>query len=73
MDFKQMFKKHEIYLFGYGSLMYPRGINGRGARWVNWEDLQVEGANRALAISHAGVGSHVTATIVVNPDHRLDK
>jgi acetyl-CoA C-acetyltransferase len=56
-------------------------IHGDERRWksfgkkkpADWEDLQVESANRALAISHAGVGSHVTATIVVNPDHRLDK
>jgi acetyl-CoA C-acetyltransferase len=56
-------------------------IHGDERRWkrfgkqkpADWQDLQVEDANRALAISHAGVGSHVTATIVVNPDHRLDK
>ena len=56
-------------------------IHGDEGRWkrfgkqkpADWQDLQVEGANRALAISHAGVGSHVTATVVVNPDHRLDK
>jgi acetyl-CoA C-acetyltransferase len=56
-------------------------IHGDELRWerfdkrkpADWQDLQVEGANRALAISHAGVGSHVTATIVVNPDHRLDR
>jgi acetyl-CoA C-acetyltransferase len=56
-------------------------IHGDELRWerfdkqkpADWTDLQVEGANRALAISHAGVGSHVTATVVVNPDHRLDK
>lgn len=29
------------YLFGYGSLMYPSGINGRGMKHVyTWEDLQ---------------------------------
>jgi len=37
----------------------------------NWQDLQVPDCNRALAISHAGVGSHVTCTIVMNPDHLL--
>jgi acetyl-CoA C-acetyltransferase len=31
----------------------------------------VKGARRSLAISHAGVGSHVTATILVHPDHLL--
>ena len=56
-------------------------IHGDELRWerfdkqkpADWKDLQVKGANRALAISHAGVGSHVTATIVANPEHRLDK
>ena len=40
---------------------------------ADWTDLQVKGAKRALAISHAGVGSHVTCTIVMKPDARLDK
>jgi acetyl-CoA C-acetyltransferase len=40
---------------------------------ADWEDLQVIGANRGMAISHAGVGSHVTATILMNPDHLLTK
>jgi acetyl-CoA C-acetyltransferase len=39
----------------------------------DWSDLQVSGANRALAISHAGVGSHVTTTILMDPDHLLQK
>ena len=39
----------------------------------DWTDLQVKGAKRGLAISHAGVGSHVTATILVHPDHQLDR
>jgi len=34
-------------------------------------DLQVKGARRGLAISQAGVGSHVTATILADPDHLL--
>ncbi len=37
----------------------------------DWKDLTVKGAKRALAISHAGVGSHVTATILMDPDHLL--
>ncbi|NOZ04426.1 MAG: thiolase domain-containing protein [FCB group bacterium] len=39
----------------------------------DWTDLQVKGARRGLAISHAGVGSHVTATIIVHPDHQLER
>jgi len=39
----------------------------------DWTNLQVQGAKRAMAISHAGVGSHVTSTIVMNPDHLLKK
>lgn len=39
----------------------------------DWQDLQVAGAKRGMAISHAGVGSHVTATILINPDHLLKK
>jgi len=37
----------------------------------DWESLQVSGAKRGLAISHAGVGSHVTASILMHPDHLL--
>ncbi|MDP8256570.1 MAG: hypothetical protein P9M14_12540 [Candidatus Alcyoniella australis] len=56
-------------------------IHGDTKRWerygkqkpADWQDLQVKDAKRALAISHAGVGSHVTATILVKPDARLDK
>lgn len=40
---------------------------------ADWTDLQVKGAKRAMAISHAGVGSHVTATILMDPDHLLKK
>ena len=40
---------------------------------ADWTDLQVIGAKRGLAISHAGVGSHVTATILVHPDHQLER
>jgi len=38
---------------------------------TDWTDLQVKGAKRGLAISHAGVGSHVTSTILMDPDHLL--
>ncbi|MBW8048827.1 MAG: thiolase domain-containing protein [Cytophagales bacterium] len=37
----------------------------------DWTDLQVKDAKRGLAISHAGVGSHVTATAIIHPDHQL--
>ena len=30
----------------------------------DWQDLQVKDARKGMAISHAGVGSHVTATIL---------
>jgi len=39
----------------------------------DWTDIQVKGAKRGLAISHAGVGSHVTATILIHPDHQLER
>ena len=39
----------------------------------NWVDLQVKGAKRGMAISHAGVGSHVTATVLMHPDHMIKK
>jgi len=56
-------------------------IHGDPERWKafgkekpeDWKDLSVKGAKRTLAISHAGVGSHVTATILVHPDHLLKK
>jgi len=56
-------------------------VHGDEARWkaygktkpADWTDLQVKDAKRALAISHAGVGSHVTATILMDPDHLLKK
>jgi acetyl-CoA C-acetyltransferase len=54
-------------------------IHGDNKRWErydrtkpsDWTDLQVKGAKRAMAISHAGVGSHVTATVLMHPDHLL--
>ena len=56
-------------------------IHGDEKRWkkfnrqkpADWTDLQVKGAKRGLAISHAGVGSHVTATILMNPDNLIKK
>jgi acetyl-CoA C-acetyltransferase len=56
-------------------------IHGDPERWKafgkekpeDWKDLTVKGAKRTLAISHAGVGSHVTATILAHPDHLLKK
>ncbi|MFQ6609638.1 MAG: hypothetical protein ACE5D7_02440, partial [Fidelibacterota bacterium] len=39
----------------------------------DWQNLQVNHAKRGLAISHAGVGSHVTATVLVHPDHQLER
>ena len=39
----------------------------------DWKNLQVPSAHRALAISHAGVGSHVTCTILQHPDHVLQR
>ena len=31
---------HRTFFFGYGSLMYPSGINGRGMRYkYDWKDL----------------------------------
>ncbi|MBN1539047.1 MAG: hypothetical protein JW939_02800, partial [Candidatus Thermoplasmatota archaeon] len=39
----------------------------------DWKDLQVKGARRGLAISHAGVGSHVTATVLQHPDNVLER
>ncbi len=37
----------------------------------DWTNLQVRGARRGMAISHAGVGSHVTSTILMDPDHLI--
>ena len=37
----------------------------------DWTNLQVENARRGMAISHAGVGSHVTSTILMDPDHLI--
>jgi acetyl-CoA C-acetyltransferase len=37
----------------------------------DWASLQVKGAKRGLAISHAGVGSHVTAAILMDPKNLL--
>ncbi len=56
-------------------------IHGDEKRWKefgrlkpkDWQDLQVKGARRGMAISHAGVGSHVTSTILSDPDHLLEK
>lgn len=56
-------------------------IHGDEKRWkefnrqkpADWTDLQVKGAKRGLAISHAGVGSHVTCTILMDPDKLIKK
>ena len=56
-------------------------FHGDDKRWKNfgrtkpadWTDLQVKGAKRGLAISHAGVGSHVTCTVLMDPDHVIKK
>lgn len=56
-------------------------VHGDPKRWEkfgktkpgDWQDLQVVGAKRGMAISHAGVGSHVTCTILMDPDHLLKK
>jgi len=56
-------------------------VHGAPARWkafgkekpADWTDLQVKGAKRGMAVSHAGVGSHVTATILMDPDALLKK
>ena len=37
----------------------------------DWTSLQIKGAKRGLAISHAGVGSHVTCTILMDPNYLL--
>ncbi|MFO7992367.1 MAG: thiolase domain-containing protein [Thermoplasmata archaeon] len=39
----------------------------------DWKNMQVEGAKRGMAISHAGVGSHVTATILQRPEAVLER
>ena len=38
---------------------------------ADWQDLQVRGAKRGMAVSHAGVGSHVTCTVLQHPDYLL--
>ncbi len=51
-------------------------IHGDKALWEkfgrqkpdDWQDLQVAGARRGMAVSHAGVGSHVTCTVLMDPD-----
>ena len=56
-------------------------VHGNPERWTSfnkekpadWTDLQVKDAHRGLAISHAGVGSHVTATVLMDPDHQIIK
>ena len=37
----------------------------------DWTDLQVKDAKRGMSVSHAGVGSHVVATILMDPDHLI--
>jgi len=57
-----------------------RKSHGDEKRWkafnrqkpADWTDLQVKGAKRALAISHAGRGSHVTGDMM-NPDNLIKK
>ena len=79
------FRKHVSYY--PGSAYFSNPAETPTGKWWNinpitkerrekpsdWTDLQVKGAKRGLAISHAGVGSHVTATILMDPDHLLKK
>lgn len=37
----------------------------------DWVDLQIAGVKRMGAVSHAGVGSHVTMCVLMNPDSLL--
>jgi acetyl-CoA C-acetyltransferase len=54
-------------------------VHGDEKRWKefgrekpsDWTDLTVKGCKRGMAISHAGVGSHVTSTFLMDPDHLL--
>jgi len=39
---------------------------------ADWEDLQVPNCYRTLAVSHAGVGSHVVFTGLQHPEHVLE-
>jgi len=43
------------------------------AKPADFEDLQVPEAKRGLAISHAGVGSHVTCSILMRPEAVIRK
>jgi hypothetical protein len=47
------------YVFGYGSLMYPNGINGRGMKHsYGWADLNIgtlEGYRRGMYSGYAGL------------------
>lgn len=55
-------------------------MHGDAEKWArfernkpaDWQNLQVKGARRGMAISHAGVGSHVTCSILQHPDHLLE-
>ena len=58
----QSYEDIGIRPYGYGRDYVESG---------DWTDLQVKGAKRGLAISHAEVGSHVTATILMDPDYLL--
>lgn len=40
---------------------------------ADWTNLQVKKAKRGMAVSHAGVGSHVTVTILMDPDHLIEE
>ncbi|PHR29385.1 MAG: acetyl-CoA acetyltransferase [Desulfotalea sp.] len=40
---------------------------------ADWTNLQVKNAKRGMAVSHAGVGSHVTVTILMDPDHLIEE
>jgi len=40
---------------------------------ADWKDLQVKGARRGMAISHGGVGIQLNSTILMDPDHLINK
>ncbi len=53
------------------TLFFENFDSSPGSKPADWTNLQVKDAKRGMAISHAGVGSHVTSTILMDPDYLL--
>ncbi len=66
-------KLTSYFIFGYGSLMYPWGVNGRGMRHTyKWPDLQTASLDNFQRGMFAGYNKVSFYGILPNKDHSMN-